>query len=109
LITYENLVRDPKSTFQRVHNYLGYDVRLNENNEKYKIALDMSIKESIVKFENAYGRSILGHFKEKFPDEKQLRDGRIGKWKDYLSVNDFNYITQRLQEYDISIDDFILE
>ena len=109
LITYEMLVRDPKSTFQKVLNYLGHDVTLSENYEKFKIALDMSSKKSIVKLENAYGRSIAGHFKDEFPNERQLRDGRIGKWKEYLGKNDLNYITQRLQDFDISIDDYIIE
>ncbi len=109
LITYEMLVRDPKSTFQKVLNYLGHDVTLSENYEKFKIALDMSSKKSIVKLENAYGRSIARHFKDEFLNERQLRDGRIGKWKEYLGKNDLNYITQRLQDFDISIDDYIIE
>ena len=69
----------------------------------------MSSKKNIIKLENAYCKSLPGHFKEEFKDERQLRDGRIGKWKEYLGKNDLKYITQRLQEYDISIDDFILE
>jgi hypothetical protein len=109
LITYEKLVSDPKSTFQKVLNYIGHDVTLNDNYDKFKIALEMSSKKNILKLENAYGRSITGTVKEEFKDERQLRDGRTGKWKEHLSKNDFNYISQRLQEYDFSIDDFTIE
>ena len=109
LITYENLVRDPKIIFRKVLNFLGHDVTLSGNYEKFEKALNMSSKENIIKLENAYGRSIPGHYKDEFNDERQLRDGRIGKWKKYLDKNDLNYIAQRLQEYDISIDDFTIE
>ena len=70
LITYENLVRDPKIIFRKVLNFLGHAVTLSGNYEKFEKALNMSSKENIIKLENAYGRSIPGHYKDEFNDEE---------------------------------------
>ena len=41
--------------------------------------------------------------------ESHMRGGEIGKWKAVLDDEDLELIRRRLGEFDLSIDDFVVE
>ena len=77
--------------------------------EYFQNAIQMSRKENIIKLENAYGRSIANQFLEDQTGERQLRDGKISKWKNYFNSKDLEYINKRLNQFRLSLDDFTIE
>ena len=48
-------------------------------------------------------------FSKSFEDknQRQLSDGRVGRWKEILNDDDIRYINQRFSEFDIKLSDFI--
>ena len=72
-------------------------------------ALRLSNKENIIQLENAYGRSIGGQFMDEFVDERQLRNGKVGKWKNYLNNDDLSFIDKKLNIFELSLNHFIID
>ena len=104
ILTYENLVRDPEANFKKVLDFLGHDFK-NKYDKQFQDALFLSSKESITKLENMYGHSLSKSFEDK--NQRQLSDGRVGRWKEILNDDDIRYINQRFSEFDIKLSDFI--
>ena len=87
----------------KVLDFIEHKVQLNEFNE----AIRLSSKESIVNLENAYGESISRAFKNK--SDRQLKDAKIGKWKNRINDEDIKYIKNRFKEFDIDLETFTYE
>ena len=104
ILTYENLVRDPEANFKKIFSFLEHDY-INKFEEEFKDALFLSSKESIIKLENMYGHSLSRSSKNK--NQRQLSDGRIGRWKEILNDDDLEYIKMRFNKFDIKLSDFI--
>ena len=109
LIQYESMVREPEKTFGDIFEFLEIDITRGDNMEYFQNAIQMSHKENIIKLENAYGRSIANQFLEDQTGERQLRDGKISKWKNYFNSKDLEYINKRLNQFRLSLDDFTIE
>ena len=109
LIEYESMVRSPEKTFGDIFEFLGIDITRRNNTECFNKALEMSSRENIIKLENAYGRSISNQFLEDQTAERQLRDGKISKWKNYFNSKDLEYINKRLDQFGLSLDNFTIE
>ena len=105
ILTYENLVKGPKANFEKIFSFLGHDY-INKFEEEFNDALFLSSKESIIKLENLYGHSLSKNSKDK--NQRQLSDGRVGRWKEILNDNDLEYIKMRFNKFDIKLSDFIL-
>ena len=103
MLTYENMVKNPENNFSEVLDFIGHKI----NKDAFNEAIKLSSKESIIKLENAYGESISQAYKYK--SDRQLRDAKIGKWKNQLNEEDIKYIKQRFNEYEIDFNSFILE
>ena len=103
ILHYENMVNKPKDNFMKVLDFIEHKVQLNEFNE----AIRLSSKESIVNLENAYGESISRAFKNK--SDRQLKDAKIGKWKNRINDEDIKYIKNRFKEFDIDLETFTYE
>ncbi len=103
ILYYENMVKKPEENFLKVLDFIGHKVQENEFNE----AIRLSSKESIVSLENAYGESISKAYQNK--TDRQLKDAKIGKWKDKLSEEDIAYIKMRFEEFDIDLKSLIYE
>ena len=103
ILTYENMVKDPENNFSEVLDFIGH----KKDEDAFKEAIKMSSKESIIKLENAYGEAISQTYKYK--SDRQLRDAKIGKWKNQLNEEDIEYIKQRFNDFEIDFNSFILE
>ena len=66
----------------------------------------LSSKENIVKLENRLGHAFSQSFTDK--NKRQLSDGRTGRWKEILKDEDLKFIEFRLNEFDLKLDNFIL-
>tara|TARA_Y100000588_G_scaffold105424_1_gene115159 strand:- start:14247 stop:15323 length:1077 start_codon:yes stop_codon:yes gene_type:complete len=109
LIEYESLVRNPHKIFNKIFNFLDVPLNTNEKKRCFSEALRLSNKENIIQLENAYGRSIGGQFMDEFVDERQLRNGKVGKWKNYLNNDDLSFIDKKLNIFELSLNHFIID
>ena len=103
ILYYENMVNKPEENFSRVLDFIGHKIQTNEFNE----AIKLSSKESIVNLENAYGESISKAYKNK--SDRQLKDAKIGKWKNQITNDDIDYMQTRFKEFDIDLKSFIYD
>ncbi len=103
ILYYENMVKNPQENFLKVLNFIGHDVE----KIKFDEAIKLSSKESIIKLENAYGEPISKAYQNK--TDRQLKDAKIGKWKNILSEEDIGYIKMRFDEFDVDLKSFIYE
>ena len=104
ILTYENLVRDPEANFKKIFSFLNHDY-INKFEKEFKDALFLSSKESITKLEDMYGHSLSKNSKDK--NQRQLSDGRVGRWKEILNDDDLEYMKKRFNAFDIKLSDFI--
>ncbi len=103
MLSYENMVNNPEENFLKVLDFIGHKV----DKDSFKQAIKLSSKESIIELENAYGGAISQAYKNK--NDRQLRDAKIGKWKNELNNDDFEYIEKRFREFQMNINSFTLE
>tara|TARA_B100001769_G_C22045791_1_gene562088 strand:- start:653 stop:1246 length:594 start_codon:yes stop_codon:yes gene_type:complete len=103
MLSYENMVNNPEENFLKVLDFIGHKV----DKDSFEQAIKLSSKESIIELENAYGGAISQAYKNK--NDRQLRDAKIGKWKNKLNNDDFEYIEKRFREFQMNINSFTLE
>ena len=104
LLKYENLVRNPKSTFLSVLKHFGHDVEDSNHLKKVEMALLLSSKKSLKKIEKIIGHS-LGE-DQIDPNQSHIRDGSVGKWRTHLGKDDLAKIQERLERFGLSLTDF---
>ena len=101
-ITYEDLKMYPEVTLSILLRWLNIPIDV----QAVKLALDYASFDRVQRFEIAQGKPVnqmegaTGHF---------ARSGKIGQWKDYLSDSDVSRVVERLQEYGIGLEEFVLE
>ena len=100
ILFYEDMVNKPEENFSKVLEFIGHKKDVDKFNE----ALKLSSKDSIIKLENAYGESMSKAFKDK--SDRQLKDGKIGKWKNQLNKDDIKYIEDRFKKFEINLETF---
>ncbi len=105
ILEYENLVRNPEENFRKVLNFINFK-SIESQEKEFKDALFLSSKENIVKLENRLGHAFSQSFTDK--NKRQLSDGRTGRWKEILKDEDLKFIEFRLNEFDLKLDNFIL-
>ena len=103
MLSYENMVNNPEENFLKVLEFTNHKV----DKEAFNQAIKLSSKDSIMKLENAYGGAISQTYK--YNTDRQLRDAKIGKWKNQITDDDIKYVEKRFNEFEMSIDSFILE
>ena len=103
ILHYENMVKKPKENFSKILDFIGHKIHLKE----FEQAIKLSSKESIINLENAYGESISKTYNNK--SERQLKDAKIGKWKNKITEDDIEYIKSRFNEFEIDFNSFIYD
>ena len=103
MLSYENMVNNQEENFLKVLEFINHKV----DKEAFSKAIKLSSKDSIIKLENAYGGAISQTYK--YNTDRQLRDAKIGKWKNQITDDDIKYIEKRFNEFEMSINSFILE
>ena len=104
LLKYEDLVRDPKSTFLSVLKHFGHDIEDPNHLKKIEIALHLSSKKSLKKIENLIGHSLAKYQID--PNQSHIRDGSVGQWRTHLNKDDLTKIQECLEHFGLSLTDF---
>lgn len=104
LLSYEGLMRDPKSHFKSILSHFGNDTESLMHQTAFTEALKLSDRNSMKNFENSLGRS-LGNDQTN-TNERHIRDGKIGKWKEHLGEEDLSKIEKRLNKFDLTLSQF---
>ena len=107
LSTYENLVREPQTTFLSVLNHFGHDIEPRLHLVVVEMALSLSNRKSIMQIENLMGRSLANDQQEL--SERHIRSGTVGGWKAHFNDADLAKIEQRLEQFGLSLADFEIE
>ena len=107
MITYENLMRDPKAVFLRILKHFGHTVDNPDHLRKVDIAISLSSKDSMKNIENKIGHAVGDDQCDH--KERHVRDGAIGKWKGYFFEDDLKKIENGLNIFDLSLADFEIE
>jgi len=107
MVTYENLMRDPKATFMKILKHFGHNIGNPYHLEKLDIALALSSKDSMKNIENKIGYAFGDD--QNNSKERHVRDGAIGKWKGYFNKDDLKSIENGLNLFDLSLADFEIE
>ena len=104
LLKYENLIRNPKSTFLSVLTHFGHDVEDSNHLKKVEMALLMSSKKSLKKIEKLIGNSLA---KDQInSNQSHIRDGSVGQWSSHFEQSDLAKIQERLERFGLSLTDF---
>lgn len=107
IVHYEDLVRKPDETFNSILDFMGHNVVASGNQIKFQEALKASSKDSVSKIEGQMGRALANDQAD--PNERHIRDGQPGRWKDYLSAEDICSVEERFARYGIELAEFTLE
>ncbi len=101
MVSYEDMIMNPVPTFSMVFRWLSLPIGM----EELRKAITFSSIDTVRKEEERDGPihspiGFSGHF---------TRSGKIGQWKEYLNEKDIDYITQKLADNNIRMDEFIIE
>jgi hypothetical protein len=103
-LAYEDVVREPKTAFERLLRFLG----LPAHDESIEFALKNSSKRKIKEMEAARGTAIVQgagkSFKASF-----VRSGQVGEWKEYFNDLDLARFDELLSMKGFSLSDFVLD
>ncbi len=105
LMPYEQLTTDPRNAFEALLSFIGMPMDNPLKRYMFSEALTMSSKESMVRIEETLGRSLIG---DQINNGRHIRDGRIGKWKEYFSDGDVRKIESIFRMFDMSLNEFTL-
>jgi Sulfotransferase domain len=103
-LKYEDLIRDPNAHFKKILHHFGHIPTTFKHQTAYKEALRLSSKDSMIKVENSLGRSLGDDQQDK--RNRHIRDGSIGRWKEYLTDEDCDKIEERLQHFGLTLTQF---
>lgn len=102
-VSYESIMKDPKSAFTSILDYLAIPVV----NETLELALEYSSIDSVKEQEKSSGKILLGS--ERGLKGSFITSGKIGQWKDYYDDALLDYVRSTLASYGLDLDDFIYE
>lgn len=103
MIAYEEVTRTPESAFSKILAHFGKPVSTERERECVSEALQMCSLESMRNVEKKLGRSVSND-----QTGSHIRDGRIGQWRDHLDEGDVQRVERRLNEFDLSLEQFTL-
>jgi len=107
MLTYEAMMRDPEDHFTNVLKHFGHDPDTSKDRLCFQEALQLVSRDSMKNIENNMGRS-LGDDQAN-PNERHVRDGRTGKWREHFNDEVLKEIEQRLAHFDMSLSQFDLD
>ncbi|MBA3662094.1 MAG: sulfotransferase domain-containing protein [Gammaproteobacteria bacterium] len=105
IISYERLTQIPDLVFGEILAFMGTPVDTEIKQRLFKDALALCSKESLMKIEASLNRSLVGN---QLSSNKHIRDGKVGKWKDYFNDEEILKIEAAFNLFDISLKDFQL-
>ena len=105
LMTYEALTKDPSAHFQSVLAFLGDYSIFDEHMAVFQNALKYSDKDAMKKLENKLGGALGNDQTDR--NERHIRSGAIGQWRQYLSAEDLDFAEEFVSPYGVSLSDFV--
>jgi hypothetical protein len=103
MIAYEELTRSPHVAFGRMLTHFDRPVATELERHCVAEALRLCSFDSMRNVEKKIGRSVSND-----QSGSHIRDGRIGQWRDHLGEEDVQRVEQRLNEFDLSLEQFTL-
>ena len=108
MISYEDLVRSPQTSFDKVLDHFGYSVKNNKSEKIVERAIQLASIENLRGVEQKMGRALgndqVGRWESHFRG-----GGTIGKWKNYFNEEDKKMVETRLAAFNLSLKNLILE
>lgn len=101
-VAYEEMMREPRSTFSLILKYLAVPLHMKHVDK----AIEFSNFKSIRAQEDTYG--VIGGA-DRLQGQYFTRSGAIGQWKTEIPPETVDYIVRKLADADIDINRFILE
>ena len=105
MMSYESMKRDTHVPFKKIVDFFKINEYFPE--DIMEKALELCSLDQMKKLEKKMGHSI-GYDQTK-KGSQHVRDGSIGKWKDYFSDEQVKYIDNAFNAFDLSLSDFELE
>lgn len=107
LISYEELIRDSVRTITQILEHFGFLLESETHFRCFAKAIELSSKDNMQAMENRIGRPLAQDQTD--PNERHIRDGRIGTWKAHFSKTHLDKIERKLQDFGLSLTDFEIE
>lgn len=107
MLPYEDLSRQSAFNFLRILDFMGQEVSSKNHQKVIGRALNMCSRDSVKRIERISGQSICGDQKQ--PGSSHIKDGGVGRWKNIFGSTDVADIESRLNQFSLSLDEFILE
>jgi len=107
MLPYEHLIAQPERIFEQVLNHFGHNIDLQGDRALFQQALQMSSRDNLSKLENKMGKAMAGDQAD--PNERHIRDGSAGKWREYISAEDICLVEERLNTFGLSLAEFVLD
>lgn len=107
-ITYEDLVKNPKDIFSRVLSHFGCKIENDEQKSNIKRAIELASIDNLKSVEQKMGRA-LGNDQIGLGESHFKGGGTIGKWKNYFSKEDIDKVQKRMTEFNLSLNELIIE
>ncbi len=103
-VAYSELMREPENTFSKMVNFL----ELEYDKNALTLSIQNSSKKKVKEMESERGEAIVKKPGVKFKGSF-VRSGKIGEWKDYFNDQDLKNIEEKLNHYNLSLKEFVLE
>lgn len=103
-VAYCELMREPEDTFSKMVNFLGFEY----DEQAINFSIQNSSKKKVKEMESARGEAIVKKPGIQF-NGSFVRSGKIGEWKDYFNDQDLKNIEEKLNHYNLSLEEFVLE
>lgn len=105
MVSYESLITNQNEIINEILKFINMDSDTSAKRAIVSRALAMCTKDALLSIEEKMGRSMNGMMQGK---EKHIQCGKIGKWIDNFSSAEIEAIEYRLNEFNISLNEFNL-
>jgi len=107
IIPYADLVRNPTESFAGILDFIGVNRESAGFSEHFETALKLSSKDNIKKLENTLGHAIGRDQTD--PNARHVRDGKVAKWRQHFSDEDFERMGDLFKAWGVSPTEFVFE
>ncbi|MBF0380248.1 MAG: tetratricopeptide repeat protein [Magnetococcales bacterium] len=107
MFKYEQLIADPTDTFGNILKHFGHDPFIKERSRAFADAIKNTEIRNMKKLESRK-KITLGN-DQLSKESSHIKSGKVGRWKQYFGNSELVETEKRLQNFGISLDDFILE
>lgn len=107
MMPYENLMKEPERAFIAMLAHFGYWVKNDIQMKTVRRALDLASQSSLKAVEQNLGMSLAND--RATSGDTQIRGGQVGKWRAFFDASDLAEIEKRMNVFDLSLKDCILE